>query len=196
MALIQVSVRKWGLWSLDNVNKQIDDCFRSYKVSIAAKITLASWMINWPNMNSTSHPNYNFTVKSTPFYPANLVSNEIWDTWIKSRGEKPAIGQLLWGSLPRLTNDRNTKREKMTSVCFGLLWSEKCKQNHARFWTELGHKLITEKCKPFRDRKVWNEILNNGSTQHIKTLFIEGFSLVACNRCYTALCQFCNWIRA
>ena len=27
-----------------------------------------------------------------------------------------------------------------------------------------------------------SEILNNGSTQHIKTLLIEGFSLVAWNR--------------
>ena len=41
-----------------------------------------------------------------------------------------------------------------------------------------------------------SEILNSGSTQHIKTLFIEGFSLVACNRCYTALCQFSNGIVA
>ena len=40
------------------------------------------------------------------------------------------------------------------------------------------------------------EILNNGSTQHIKALFNEGFSLVACNQCYTALCQFSNGIRA
>ena len=37
-----------------------------------------------------------------------------------NRGEKPAIGQFLRGSLPLLTNDRDTKREKMTSVCFGL----------------------------------------------------------------------------
>ena len=41
-----------------------------------------------------------------------------------------------------------------------------------------------------------SEILNNGSTQHIKTLFIEGFSLVACYRCYTTLCRFSNGIRA
>ena len=41
-----------------------------------------------------------------------------------------------------------------------------------------------------------SELLNNGSTQHIKTLFNEGFSLVACNRCYTALSQFSNGIRA
>ena len=41
-----------------------------------------------------------------------------------------------------------------------------------------------------------SEILNNGSTQHIKTLFKEGFSLVACNWCYTALCQFSKVIRA
>ena len=27
--------------------------------------------------------------------------------------------------------DQRQGREKMTSVCFGLLWSEKCKQNHA-----------------------------------------------------------------
>ena len=46
---------------------------------------------------------------------------------------KPAIGQFLQGSLPSLTNDRDTKHEKMMSVCFGLLWSEKCKQNRARF---------------------------------------------------------------
>ena len=41
-----------------------------------------------------------------------------------------------------------------------------------------------------------SENLNNGSTQNIKTLFNEGFSLVASNRCYTALCQFSNGIRA
>ena len=41
-----------------------------------------------------------------------------------------------------------------------------------------------------------SEILNNGSTQHIKTLFNESFSLVACNRCYTTLSQFSNGIRA
>ena len=39
----------------------------------------------------------------------------------ENRGEKPAIGQFLQGSLTRLTNDRDTKREKMTAVCFGLL---------------------------------------------------------------------------
>ena len=50
-----------------------------------------------------------------------------------NKGGKPAIGQFLRGSLPLLTSDKDTKREKMTSVCFGLLWSEKCKQNHARF---------------------------------------------------------------
>ena len=41
-----------------------------------------------------------------------------------------------------------------------------------------------------------SEIRHNGSTQHIKTLFNEGFSLVACNRCYTAFCQFSKGIRA
>ena len=41
-----------------------------------------------------------------------------------------------------------------------------------------------------------SEILNHGSTQHIKTMFNESFSLVACNRCYTAFCQFSNGIRA
>ena len=41
-----------------------------------------------------------------------------------------------------------------------------------------------------------SEIRHNGSTQHIKTLFNEGFSLVACNQCYTAFCQFSNGIRA
>ena len=81
-----------------------------------------------------------------------------------NREEKPAIGQFLWRSLPSLTNDRDTKREKMMSVSFVLLWSEKCKQNYAQFWTELGYKLKTEKCKPFRDRR--SEILNNGSTQN------------------------------
>ena len=35
-----------------------------------------------------------------------------------------------------------------------------------------------------------SEILNNDSTQHLKTLFNESFSLVASNRCYTAFCQF------
>ena len=75
---------------------------------------------------------------------------------LRNRGEKPAIGQFLRGSLPWLTNNRDTKREKMTSVCFGLPWSEKCKQNHAWFWTEWGYKLKTKKCKPFRGRKIWN----------------------------------------
>ena len=78
-----------------------------------------------------------------------------WRTIKGNRGEKPGIGQFLRGSLLWLTNDIDTKHEKMTSVCFGLLWSEKCKQNHAQFWTELGKKLKTEKCKPFRDRKIW-----------------------------------------
>ena len=41
-----------------------------------------------------------------------------------------------------------------------------------------------------------SEILNNGSTQQIKTLFIKSFSLVACNRCYTALYQFSDGIKA
>ena len=35
-----------------------------------------------------------------------------------------------------------------------------------------------------------SEILNSGSTQHLKRLFSESFSLVASNRCYTAFCQF------
>ena len=35
-----------------------------------------------------------------------------------------------------------------------------------------------------------SEILNSGSTQDLKTLFNESFSLVASNRCYTAFCQF------
>ena len=35
-----------------------------------------------------------------------------------------------------------------------------------------------------------SEILNSGSTQHLKTLFNESFSLVASDRCYTAFCQF------
>ena len=43
---------------------------------------------------------------------------------IENRGEKPAIGQFLRGSLPWLTNDKDTKREKMTSVCFGLPWQK------------------------------------------------------------------------
>ena len=33
-----------------------------------------------------------------------------------------------------------------------------------------------------------SEILNSGSTQHLKTLFNESFSLVSSNRCYTASC--------
>ena len=41
-----------------------------------------------------------------------------------------------------------------------------------------------------------SEILNNDSKQHIKTLFNESSPLVACNRCYTAICQFYNGIRA
>ena len=73
-----------------------------------------------------------------------------------NRAEKLAIGQFLQESLPWLTNDRDTKHENMTSVCFSLLWSENCKQNHACFWTESGYKLKTEKCKPFRGRKIWN----------------------------------------
>ena len=70
-----------------------------------------------------------------------------------NRGGKPAIGQILRESFTRLTNDRDTKREKMTSVCFGLLWSEICKQNHAWFSRESGYKLKTEKRKVFRNRK-------------------------------------------
>ena len=35
-----------------------------------------------------------------------------------------------------------------------------------------------------------SEILNSGSTQHLKTLFNESFCSVASNRCYTAFCQF------
>ena len=31
-----------------------------------------------------------------------------------------------------------------------------------------------------------SEILNSGSTQHLKTLFNKPFSLVASNQCYTA----------
>ena len=41
-----------------------------------------------------------------------------------------------------------------------------------------------------------SEIVNSGSTQHVKTLFKESFSLAACNRCYTASCQFSIGIRA
>ena len=40
-----------------------------------------------------------------------------------------------------------------------------------------------------------SEILNSGSTQHLKTLFNESFSLVPSNQCYTALCQFFEGIR-
>ena len=61
-------------------------------------------------------------------------------------------------------------------VCFGLLWSKKCKQNHARFWTELGYKLKTEKCKPFRDRKIWTMLVLNiskyRSTSHFLWLLV------------------------
>ena len=35
-----------------------------------------------------------------------------------------------------------------------------------------------------------SEILNSGSTQHLKTLFNESFFSVSSNRCYTAFCQF------
>ena len=35
-----------------------------------------------------------------------------------------------------------------------------------------------------------SEILNSGSTQHLKTLFNESFSLVAPDRCYTVFGQF------
>ena len=41
-----------------------------------------------------------------------------------------------------------------------------------------------------------SEILNSGSKQRVKTLLNESFSLVACNRCCTALCQFFIRIRA
>ena len=101
---------------------------------------------------------------------------------------------FLRGSLPWWTNDRDTKREKKTSVCFSLLWSEKCKQNYARFWTELGYKLKLKSAS--HSGTEISEILNNCSTQHVKTLFNEGFPLVACNRCYTALCQFSKGIGA
>ena len=74
----------------------------------------------------------------------------------KQRG-KSAIGQFLLASLIRC--------ERMTSVCFviGLSWLGICKQ---RF------KLKTEKCEPFRDRKIWN------FEQSVKTLFNESFSLL------------------
>ena len=39
-----------------------------------------------------------------------------------------------------------------------------------------------------------SEILNSSSTQHLKTLFNESFSLVASNRSYTAFCQFSEGI--
>ena len=35
-----------------------------------------------------------------------------------------------------------------------------------------------------------SEILNSGSTQHLKTLFNESLFSVASNRCYTAFCHF------
>ena len=40
-----------------------------------------------------------------------------------------------------------------------------------------------------------SEIPNSGSMQPVNTLFNEPFSLVACNQCYTALCQFADGIR-
>ena len=40
-----------------------------------------------------------------------------------------------------------------------------------------------------------SEILNSGSTQHLKTLFNESFSLVASDRCYTTFCQFFEGVR-
>ena len=38
-----------------------------------------------------------------------------------------------------------------------------------------------------------SEILNSGSTQHLKKLFNESFSLVASKRCYTAF--FASFLR-
>ena len=35
-----------------------------------------------------------------------------------------------------------------------------------------------------------SELLNSSSTQYLKTLFNESFSLVASNRCYIEFCQF------
>ena len=74
---------------------------------------------------------------------ARLVTSFLWfqnsiDQAVSknNRGEKPAIDQFFRGSLPSLTNDMDTKREKMMSVCFGFPWSEKCKQNHACSWFE------------------------------------------------------------
>ena len=40
-----------------------------------------------------------------------------------------------------------------------------------------------------------SEILNSGSTQHLKTLFNESFFSVASNRCYRAFYQFFEEIR-
>ena len=40
-----------------------------------------------------------------------------------------------------------------------------------------------------------SEILNNGGTQHLKTLFNESFSLVASNQYYTTFCQIAEGIR-
>ena len=62
------------------------------------------------------------------------------------------------------------------------------------FEQNYGTNLKLESASRWRTER--SEILNNGSTQRIKTLFNEGFSLVACNRCYTALFQFSNGIRA
>ena len=63
-------------------------------------------------------------------------SQQLWQWTLlsvqKQRG-KTSDWTIFVGMPPWLTNDRDTKREKMTSVCSGLPWSGKCKQNHAWF---------------------------------------------------------------
>ena len=72
---------------------------------------------------------------------------------IKQRG-KTSDWLSFAGKSPMISQWQGYKTWEMTSVCFDLPWSEKCKKNNAWFWTELGHKLKTEKCKPFGDRKI------------------------------------------
>ena len=93
-----------------------------------------------------------------------------------------------------MSNDSDTKREKMTSVCFGLPWPEIVNKIMADFEQDKGTNLKLKSASLSGTER--SEILNNGTIEHIKTLFNESFSLVVCNRCYTALCQFSNGTRA
>ena len=77
-------------------------------------------VLNLPlnQQKSTSSILGSSTVETTPLF-------DVFFRGYIEQSEKQAIGQFLRLSLHWLTNDRDTKREKITSVCFRLLWPEK-----------------------------------------------------------------------